>query len=59
MGSYSADVDLRLECPQSDILERKSWVLIYRPQEDGHSCVGWWLANFILVGTFSLQEHDV
>ena len=36
MGSYSADVDLRFGCPQSDILEQISWVLIYQPQEDGH-----------------------
>ena len=35
MGSYTADVDLRLGCPQIDILERISWVLIYRPREDG------------------------
>ena len=30
MGSYTADVDLRLGCSQSDILERIFWVLIYR-----------------------------
>ena len=46
MGSYSDDVDLQLGCPQSDILERISWVLIYRSRKDGQlswlvaTCVG-------------------
>ena len=43
MGSYTADADLRLGCPQSDILERISWVLIYRPREDGQ--LSWLVAT--------------
>ncbi len=33
-GSFTADVDLLL-LPQTDILERIPWVLIYRPRKDG------------------------
>ena len=35
MGSYTADVDLRPGGPQSNIMERISWVLIYQPRGNG------------------------
>ena len=57
MGSYTADVDLRLGCPQSDILERISWVLIYRPREDGQ--LSWLVATCVSSSDDWIRTRDL
>ena len=57
MGSYTADVDLRLGCPQSDILERMSWVLIYRPREEGQ--LSWLVATCVSSSDDWIRTRDL
>ena len=57
MGSYSADVDLQLGCPQIDIPEQISWILNYQPREDGQ--LSWLVAMCVSSSDDWVQTWDL